>query len=617
MKYFNLAIPWLFLLFVVGTVTWDCSHTRETVLLDVEGQELAAESVAPRDHEESTAKDPVCNMVVRTATAYRVVIEGHSHYFCSSQCRDEAIEDPGKWLLGNSDEMAARSMSPSHHLMRGIPPWMYQFAIAIVLFLSFGIFELLSWYRISVPQDGRIDLLPPSSKIRKLLKWRPLRFSVQLLMVVCFILIIVAGLFGNQNPTMNIAPLATWTLWWAGLIFFVLFFGKLWCSVCPWDALAGWAESLTFWGTSTRNQGLELQVPRWLRNIWPTVFLFIFLTWLELGKGAVKIPRITAYMAMGMFGMALVGAFIFGRKAFCRYGCLVGQVSGLYSNMSPTELRVVNTDICASCTTLDCYKGNSEAVGCPVFEYPRVLNRNTYCTMCTECLHSCPEDNISIRLRPWGADLSGKGRQPRMDEAILALVLLCVTAFHGLAMTPRWGDILAQGHELTGLVSPSAVFILTMAIIVVAPALVFAGLCYLTARLSGGVKTIRVFLSYSYALLPIALFYHLAHNIEHFLFEGPRIIALISDPLGKGWNLFGTAHWNIPPLLTLEGLWILQVVFIVVGHVYGLWLSEKTTRRLIPSRKRGFVAQLPMMIAMILSSMVSLWLLSQPMLMRG
>ena len=29
-----------------------------------------------------------------------------------------------------------------------------------------------------------------------------------------FVLVVAAGLFGNQNPSLNIAPILTWTVWW-------------------------------------------------------------------------------------------------------------------------------------------------------------------------------------------------------------------------------------------------------------------------------------------------------------------------------------------------------------------------------------------------------------------
>jgi hypothetical protein len=61
------------------------------------------------------------------------------------------------------------------------------------------------------------------------------RFALRAITVALFVMIIAAGLFGNQNPALNIAPILTWTVWWGMLIVLILFAGKAWCYVCPWD----------------------------------------------------------------------------------------------------------------------------------------------------------------------------------------------------------------------------------------------------------------------------------------------------------------------------------------------------------------------------------------------
>ncbi len=124
------------------------------------------------------------------------------------------------------------------------------------------------------------------------------------------------------------------------------------------------------------------------------------------------------------------------------------------------------------------------------------------------------------------------------------------------------------------------------------------------------------FVRYAYCVLPIALFYHLAHNLEHLLMEGQKVIALLSDPFGWGWNLFGTARWIIPPLVSLDVLWVLQVILVAVGHVYSLWAANKISRRIFPDRAAAARGQWPMLIGMIAFSVFSLWLLKQPMEMR-
>jgi polyferredoxin/YHS domain-containing protein len=598
------AFPWLFLALVVGIVAWDHSTPRGVVVSGGAAVPAADDESAP-----ATDRDPVCGMTVRKATAYRLVHGRLTHHFCSAYCRDEAGADPARWLRGDARP------ADGGHTMRGIPSWMFQSAVAAVMLVSFGLFEARGRRR--RPREAlahRVDLAPAGSRRYRLLRRPWVRFLLQLAMVAIFALIIAAGLFGNQNPAFNIAPILTWTLWWAGLIFFVLYFGKLWCYVCPWDAAATWMERLRFWGRRRRGLGLRLPWPKALRNIWLAVAFFVLLTWIELSQGVTSIPRMTAVLALTMFSMTVVGAFLFDRKSFCRYGCLVGRVSGLYALFSSLELRTRTRDGCAGCASQECYRGGPAGDGCPTFEYPRSMERSTYCTLCTECLRTCPRENVTLRLRPWASDLARPGTV-RADEAVLAIILLSMTGFHGLTMIPswpRWLESFGAALRLT----PAAAFTVFTAGIIVAPVVLFGLLAGVSAALARAHGARTMFLHYAYALLPIALFYHLAHTAQHFLMEGPKILAIASDPFGAGWDLFGTARTVFAPLVTLEGLWVLQVLFVLVGHLYGLWISAQTTRHLVPDPRRAFAVQLPMLAAMILSSFSSLWLLSQPMEMR-
>ncbi|MCH7910479.1 MAG: hypothetical protein IIB38_12795 [Candidatus Hydrogenedentes bacterium] len=327
----------------------------------------------------------------------------------------------------------------------------------------------------------------------------------------------------------------------------------------------------------------------------------------------------TAYLAIGMVLMAVVSAMLFDRKSFCRYGCLVGRVSGLYALFSSVEVRAKSAEICKGCRGKECVTGSETAYGCPTFLYPGKLATNTYCIQCMECIQACPEDNLAVNVRPWGEDLAVEGT-PRRDEAYLALLMLAITGFHGLTMTPAWQQIIDAIRSSTG-VGRVLGFSAGMALLMIGPILIYAMLVAISQRLAAGhaLKPLTYhdyFIRYAYALLPIALFYHIAHNLEHLLMEGPKVIAMISDPFGWGWNVFGTAGWTIPPLVSLDKLWLIQVVLVLVGHVFSLWVAQKTSLRLFGSTKAAFRSQLPMLVGMICFSVFSLWLLKQPMEMR-
>jgi hypothetical protein len=131
-----------------------------------------------------------------------------------------------------------------------------------------------------------------------------------------------------------------------------------------------------------------------------------------------------------------------------------------------------------------------------------------------------------------------------------------------------------------------------------------------------GISTYQIFRGFAYALIPVALFYHLAHNSMHFFLEAGSLFPLLSDPFGWGWNLFGTADKTYGPLLSLHSIWAIQVVFIVIGHVYGVIVADRIARRFFADKRRRNNSFLPQLATMILYSSFSIWLISQPMDMR-
>ncbi|MBT5828991.1 MAG: YHS domain-containing protein, partial [Candidatus Latescibacteria bacterium] len=251
-------------------------------------------------------KDPVCHMEVGEDLVAR--FEGQSHFFCTEHCRELFRKNPGAYLV-------VASSASGTHTMLGLPNWLYYGSVGVILILSFGVFEKS---RYNATASGlRFDLLQ-FPRLRRLLLHSMTRFGVHAFSVGLFVLILGAGLFGNQLPSKNIAPLLTWTIWWGGLIVLILYAGKAWCYVCPWDAIAGWAEGLRFWGRKGEGLSLQIKWPKFMRNIWPATILFIGLTWVEIGFGVTMQPRATAWLALGMVAMAFVSAFVFDRKSFCR-----------------------------------------------------------------------------------------------------------------------------------------------------------------------------------------------------------------------------------------------------------------------------------------------------------
>ena len=114
-------------------------------------------------------------------------------------------------------------------------------------------------------------------------------------------------------------------------------------------------------------------------------------------------------------------------------------------------------------------------------------------------------------------------------------------------------------------------------------------------------------------LVPIAMAYHLAHYFTYLLIQGQLLIRLASDPLGFGWNLFGTARYR--PDIGIVGaraVWYTAVVAIVVGHVLAVYVAHVVALREYRDRRAALRSQLPMLVLMVGYTVVSLWIIAQP-----
>ena len=81
--------------------------------------------------------------------------------------------------------------------------------------------------------------------------------------------------------------------------------------------------------------------------------------------------------------------------------------------------------------------------------------------------------------------------------------------------------------------------------------------------------------AFIHTLVPIALVYVAAHYLTLLLFEGQATFYLASDPLGRGWDLFGTASRAIDyTYISQNAIWYMQVAFVVAGHVAALILAH-------------------------------------------
>ncbi|MDH5493115.1 MAG: hypothetical protein OEY14_14265, partial [Myxococcales bacterium] len=500
-------------------------------------------------------------------------------------------------------------------VMGGIPLWLFLVGVGGLILFSFVAVEVVGP---SAKPGFRRNLIK-NRRLYAIVRSRWFQVVPQLVMILILGALIYAGLVGNQVA--NITPVLVWTIWWGVLIFAVLVMASAWCFVCPWDGLANLVSRLRL---AARIESLSIgaKFPLWLANVYPAIALFVVLTWLELGYGVTTQAQATAYMGLGMIAMAIGGALLWDGKRFCAHFCPVGRICGIYSNFAPIEIRAHKSKACRTCTTEDCLHGNERGYPCPTGISLKVVQDATMCTMCTECIKSCDRQNVAINLRPFGADLS-KGIAPKTDEAWLALMLLALTLFHGLSMTPAWESFDPGGMSILKWLGtrfglghgPS--FSIAMLVAVAIPIGVYWLSCTLAAAWAKeGIGPKRVFVTYAFSLLPVALFYHLAHNLMHVLGEGGAVVPMLSDPLGTGADYLGTRGVHLGHLIDEQTMWALQVGLILIGHVFGVIFAHRFAHRLYEDRKAAIRSLIPMTVMMIAISVAGLYLMHMDMNMR-
>ncbi|HET8739963.1 MAG TPA: hypothetical protein VFO17_09545 [Acidimicrobiia bacterium] len=145
---------------------------------------------------------------------------------------------------------------------------------------------------------------------------------------------------------------------------------------------------------------------------------------------------------------------------------------------------------------------------------------------------------------------------------------------------------------------------------VVIVALGYLGACALAAALSDGRwSTVRVAQRFAHTLVPIGLAYAAAHYITLILFEGQQFLAAVSDPFGMGGDLFGTADNRVVFFIrSSTPIWLLQVAFIVGGHLVGVVLAHD--RSLQDFGRRAVRSQYAMLGLMIALTSLGLLILS-------
>jgi cytochrome c oxidase assembly factor CtaG len=453
----------------------------------------------------------------------------------------------------------------------------------------------------------------------RFLRWRRARLALQLPLLCVAFLIAYDGFTGPQTAAINLAGVVPWIHWRGLVILGMLALGNVFCMACPFvlpRALARrWLPQGRRW-------------PRRLQSKWLAVGLLGVFLWAYEAFALWDSPWWTAWIILAYFAAAFTIDGLFRGSSFCKYVCPIGQFNLVQSLVSPAEVKVRDSTACASCRTKDCIRGRDDIAGCGLHLYQPRKSSNMDCTFCLDCIHACPHDNIGILASLPGNQLwhdhlrSGIGRfGDRTDLAALVVLLVfgaLVNAAGMIAPVVEWRDgvaaVLRQGSPF---VVTSVSYLLGLVVVPVVTVGSAAALSRRIGRLE--ISTIKAATRFSYALVPLGFSTWLAHYSFHFVGSFDTAIPAIERFAGDlGLGVVGEPAW-IRACCRPVADWLprLQIVFLDLGFLLALYSAYRIALNQTERVAQAVRALLPWAILILLLFLAGVWIVLQPMQMRG
>jgi hypothetical protein len=114
----------------------------------------------------------------------------------------------------------------------------------------------------------------------------------------------------------------------------------------------------------------------------------------------------------------------------------------------------------------------------------------------------------------------------------------------------------------------------------------------------------------AHSLIPIVVGYIFAHYLSYLVERGQETIVRLTDPLGRGWQLFGLDAGDVQYFLSLNPtlLWTVKVACVVIGHMLAVVAAHDKALRVLPVGHQ-LTGQLAMMLTMVGYTFAGLYLL--------
>jgi len=440
-----------------------------------------------------------------------------------------------------------------------VPDWLFAWGASLVLIVSFALLTV-AWTEVRLQAE---DWRAVPGRLATAAVGPVMQMVCGTIGVGLWVLVLYAGFSGTEDPPYNFAIVFVFYTFWLGMVLVSVLLGDVFRVFNPWRAI-GRAFSAGFWLVAGQRAPAPLTYPGWLGR-WPAVAGVLGFVWLELissgpfSPSPEKIAIATAiYSAITLACMGL-----FGVEEWIRRGEAFSAYFEMFSRLAPFEVR---------------------------------------------------EGRLGVRRL-----LGGVPSWPAVPgTAALVLASIAVTSFDGAQEGLFQGAItwtLERAADVGFSLNDSIRIANSIWLLIV-----FGGVSALYWLGVRGMHTVRgsppareLGRAFAHTLIPIALAYLVAHYFSAFIYqEQAQFTYILSDPLGTGSDLFGTAGGGIDyGIIGSNTVWYVQVAALVIGHVIALTLAHDRALAVYDNVRDASRSQYFMLAVMVGFTCFGLYLLSQ------
>ncbi len=395
-----------------------------------------------------------------------------------------------------------------------------------------------------------------STPRERMLDWpwlRPLVYVAGFVAVVLFLVGGVAGLVGSDDPLRNPLPVLVSPIFWPAIPLLAALLGNVYPALSPWQGLA------RIFGLGERERILHEERVGYRLG----VVVFLLFAWMELVAPFGSDPRLLAVAVLVYSAYLLVYIEAVGRDTALESGDGFGVYAMLVAGIAPLEKT-----------------GGGDLV-----------------------------------WRGWFRGLPQLPERPGLVAMVASMI--GVVAFDGLAGTGWWsgtveplleaiaGSPLSESWRRT--VSGSIGLVLVIGVVW----LTYMAAATATARVAGTSPS-EAASRFAHALIPTAVAVTFGHYATAILGEGRRLLSLLSDPFGRGWDLLGTAGLTDAPLPDAGSawLWALQVGAVLGGLLVGIVLVRERAASDLSDEGSILRVRIPISVFLVASAVGGLAILS-------